>query len=166
MNRNVINEYQMKYNPDHEIILHITRTYDCEFDKIENLEDIKKLIIEIYDLENVVEEYSYVIAFDLKMDILGILPLSHGNDDRCIMDAKVIYRFLLLIGANQFVLFHNHSSNVMEMSEADAILTDEIYQASCFLNIKMLEHIIICKSGTVNCLEQLRNQELTLEDVI
>ena len=162
----LIKEYQMKYNQAHEISCNIKQTYILDNNRdFENLEDITKLINDIYDLKNATEEYSYSVAFDLNMNLLGILPLSHGNDERCIIDPKILFRFLLLVGANQFVLYHNHSSNIMKMSNADKKITFELLEVSEYLNINMLEHIIICRDGTVNCVEEIKKDLIELEEI-
>lgn len=161
----LVKEYQMKYNQAHEISLMIKQIYSLNNENrdFQKLNNITKLINDIYDLENATEEFCYSVAFDLNMNVLGILPLSHGNDEKCTIDPKILFRFLLLVGANQFVLFHNHSSNIMEMSKADELITFELLEASEFMNINMIEHIIICKSGIVKCVEETKKNIVELE---
>lgn len=155
--KSLLKEYQMKYNAINEISLCVKHIYEYNANEynFEIVEETARFINDIYDLKNATEEYGMIVAFDMNMKVLGVLPLSHGNDLFCTMDSKIIFRFLLLVGATQFILIHNHASNVPEISDADVKITNMIMQASEFMNIKLLEHIIICRKQNVLCLSTL-----------
>ena len=170
MNRqhSLLKEYQMKYNAINEIILNVNHIH--EYNPIdynfEVINETARLINDIYDLKNATEEYGMIVAFDMNLNILGILPLSHGNDLSCTIDPKIVFRFLLLIGATQFILIHNHASNVAEMSDADIDITKRIMKAADFMNINLIEHIIICKKRNVFCLAEMNEVIIDDEDMV
>ena len=50
------------------------------------------------------------------------------------------------------------------MSDNDELLTREIMNVSEYLNIKMLDHIIICKDRNVSCFNEIRIKDITIDD--
>ena len=53
----------------------------------------------------------------------------------------------------------------MKMSNADKKITFELLEVSEYLNINMLEHIIICRDGTVNCVEEIKKDLIEFEEI-
>ena len=51
---------------------------------------------------------------------------------------------LLLMGANNFVLVHNHPNNALEVSPSDINLASKILVNSNLLEIKFRDSIIVC----------------------
>ena len=49
--------------------------------------------------------------------------------------------------ASSIMLCHNHPSNNTTPSQADYDLTAKIVSAASFLDIRVLDHLIICESG-------------------
>jgi len=47
--------------------------------------------------------------------------------------------------AAKFVVAHNHPSGILRPSREDLLITDKINKAAQLLDIKLEDHIIICK---------------------
>ena len=106
---------------------------------------IVKLLEKRYSISKLTEEFSFVIAIKDGY-IQGIYQLSHGTEDSCDMDMKNIFRFVLLIGADSFVVVHNHPNFVSRLSQDDYDRTREMITLSEYLRIPLLNHIVIGKN--------------------
>lgn len=101
--------------------------------------DIK--FVENYD------EYIYIFAFDFNNNLKGIYELSHGNSSEAKIYHRELFMFLLLIGAESFIMVHNHPSGSTEPSAADLESTSLISEFSKLLDIKFLDALVISKDS-------------------
>lgn len=69
--------------------------------------------------------------------------LSEGGISTTTMDPKVIFCEALTSGCSGFILAHNHPSGNIKPSSADIINTKKIIKGGIFLDIQLLDHIII-----------------------
>jgi DNA repair protein RadC len=75
--------------------------------------------------------------------VLGITDLSTGGTNGCIIDLKVIFQYAILATASFIILAHNHPSGSLKPSEADIAITRKVKEACKFLDITLLDHLII-----------------------
>lgn len=69
--------------------------------------------------------------------------LSEGGLSATTMDPKVIFYEALGSGCSGFILAHNHPSGNMKPSNADIINTKRIIEGGNFLDLHLLDHIIV-----------------------
>ena len=74
--------------------------------------------------------------------------VSKGGITGTIADPRLILATALKTAATGIVLCHNHPSGNLQASTADIEITKKIQSACNFLDIKLLDHIIISPSGT------------------
>lgn len=79
--------------------------------------------------------------------ILGFEVISKGGITGTVADPKVILKRALEKNAVNLILCHNHPSGSLKPSKADEQLTEKIKQAAAFLDMKVLDHIIVSDSG-------------------
>lgn len=85
-----------------------------------------------------------IIIFNNKNEILKIKVLFSGTVDKCfIYPRELFYEVLSEKRAKSFVVFHNHPSGKLEISQEDIKLTSKIEQISKSLELRLLEHLII-----------------------
>lgn len=89
-----------------------------------------------------VEEF-YVLLLNRGNRVLGISKISEGGLSGCSVDPKRVFQCALKANASSIVLAHNHPSGQLQPSEADIKLTAKIKSAGSFLEINVLDHIII-----------------------
>ncbi|MBS1731871.1 MAG: JAB domain-containing protein [Bacteroidetes bacterium] len=75
--------------------------------------------------------------------VLGMYHVSTGSAAGTIADPKIILATAILANATSIVLAHNHPSGNIKPSRADEELTQKIKHAADFLDLKVLDHIII-----------------------
>lgn len=75
--------------------------------------------------------------------VLGYYKISSGGMLATVVDLRMLYMIALNSLATQIIIAHNHPSGNLNPSKADKELTQRIKQAGDFLDIKLLDHIII-----------------------
>ena len=97
----------------------------------------------ICKLDTTAEEYVILRCLDSKNYINSIFEISHGGIASANLDISNILKRALLSNSPKIILCHNHPSGDVSPSKKDYILTDQLYDASETVGIKLLDHIII-----------------------
>lgn len=88
-------------------------------------------------------EYFYVMYLNRGNMVLGVHQLSKGGFTGTVADVRVIFQVALKACATSIIAIHNHPSGTLHPSDADIQLTKKIKQAGSFLEIQLLDHLII-----------------------
>lgn len=75
--------------------------------------------------------------------VLGIYEVSTGGISGTVADPRLIFAAALKANACGILLCHNHPSGNLQPSNADIQLTQKIVAAGKFLDIAVVDHIII-----------------------
>ncbi len=128
--------------------LSYSKTQEINTNRIKCSEDIVAFIREIFPVEQINHrEYAYSIFLDRANQILGYFIISSGGISGTIIDPRIVFQSALLSNASSLILFHNHPSQNLNPSEADRRITQKIADAGKFLDITLLDHIIITESS-------------------
>jgi DNA repair protein RadC len=73
--------------------------------------------------------------------------ISQGGITGTVADPRVILKAALDEEATSIVLCHNHPSGNLKPSQADQVLTSKIKEAAKFLDIQVLDHLIVSEEG-------------------
>ena len=80
--------------------------------------------------------------------VIKRIRISSGGLNTCLIDSKVLLKEAILCEATSFILSHNHpSGNVKNQVTEDDKLTQSAATAAKTLNIRMLDHVIICNDS-------------------
>ena len=89
-----------------------------------------------------------VLALDNKLHLIKDIPLFRGTTDSSPVYFKELFRELLLSGPIYgFIAYHNHPGGDTNPSTQDETTTIRLKEAARLLDFKMLDHIIISKTG-------------------
>ena len=66
-----------------------------------------------------------------------------GGLSRTNFDIRLLFKRLIENGCSSFFLVHNHPSEIAEPSEDDITLTHDVQRVGFFLNINLIDHLII-----------------------
>ena len=99
-----------------------------------------------YEIIEFIEEFK-IILLNRANRVLGIVPISVGGTAGTIADPKVIFVSALKCNAASVILCHNHPSGNLKPSQADIELTKKLKSAGQFLDLPVLEHIILTKDA-------------------
>ena len=110
--------------------------------------DVYKVLQENWNYEVIefIEEFK-ILLLNRANRVIGIVPISVGGTAGTIADPKVIYVSALKANAAGIILAHNHPSGNLKPSQADIELTKKLKSAGQFLDLPILEHIILTKDG-------------------
>lgn len=89
------------------------------------------------------QEIFKIIVLDRRSKVLSIDTIHRGGVAAMVVDAKVIFRTVLDRGGVSVILAHNHPSGHPSPSMEDMALTTKLKNAGTFLDIKVLDHIVI-----------------------
>ncbi len=73
--------------------------------------------------------------------------ISKGGITGTVADPRVILKKALEVDATSIVLCHNHPSGNLKPSRADEELTIKIKEAAKYLDIRVMDHIIVSEDG-------------------
>lgn len=73
--------------------------------------------------------------------------ISKGGQAGTVADPKIIFNTALQNHASSVILAHNHPSGNLKPSQADIDLTRKLRSAGAFLDIPVLDHLIVTESG-------------------
>ena len=121
---------------------------DFEYD-----EDIVKLINKHLKMDKLDSEHMYALSLTYGLIPRGIVYISMGNNSETINNLRGLGIGLLLTGAEQFMVFHNHPGGSRKISNADKKSTEKFDKLGDFLNIRFLKHIMITKNYYCECEE-------------
>jgi len=88
-------------------------------------------------------EYFYIVCLNNNNRILGYTQISKGGISGTVVDVRIIMQTALKSNASCIILAHNHPSGNLMPSEADKEMTRKIKQAGTYLDIKVLDHVIL-----------------------
>lgn len=114
-----------------------------KFKKLNDPSTIVTALNDLLDLQNMSEEYLYMLTLNNKCDVTGIFEISHGTVNSSVASPREIFNKALLIGAVNIILIHNHPSGDVEPSKQDLLLTKCVQDAGILLNVELLDHIIV-----------------------
>jgi DNA repair protein RadC len=92
------------------------------------------------------EEFK-VLLLNRNSEVLGIYPMSKGGVSGTFVDSKLVFSVALKCNASSIIIAHNHPSGNLKPSEQDKNLTKKLKEAAKFLDIQLLDHIIITKDS-------------------
>lgn len=115
--------------------------------KLESYSEMVSIMKYHLKMNTLMTEHVYVLCLMNDLVPICIGEVSSGTQNNSLVPVNVISTFLALSGAEQFVVFHNHTNQYNITPSADDInITFSIKMAASYLGVKFLEHIIIGRS--------------------
>jgi DNA repair protein RadC len=114
--------------------------------KILNSDDIYSIMQKILMRENKIgrnQEHFWIIGLATNNRILFIELISLGTVSKTLVEPMEVFSFALQKRAVSVILVHNHPSGEMEPSAADKYITDKMIQIGKFINVPVIDHLII-----------------------
>ena len=110
--------------------------------------DAYTLLKELWDdgKMDLVEQFK-VLFLNRANRVLSLFNVSSGGITGTVADPRLIYTAALKQNAVSLILSHNHPSGSLKPSRQDEELTQKIKGAGAFLDIKVLDHVILSSEG-------------------
>lgn len=138
-----INFYEAILSEDDRTMLVKEKAVNYEAGKMNNPEDIVLMMRRLVHMEQMAEEYCYMVAMNNLCRVLGVFLISKGTVNASLITPRELYIRALLLGAVRIILCHNHPSGNVLPSEQDITITKKIKEAGELINISLADHIII-----------------------
>ncbi|TJY34831.1 JAB domain-containing protein [Pontimicrobium aquaticum] len=132
-----ISEIELKYKPNK---LKKERT------KINNSQSAYKVLLDNWNTDTIelYEEFK-VLLLNRANEVLGIYTVSKGGLHATIVDLKLLFAVVLKSASSCIILAHNHPSGALKPSEADKRLYLKIKKIADYLDVNVLDNLIISK---------------------
>lgn len=89
-----------------------------------------------------VEEFK-VLLLNQSNRVLGIGYLSRGTTTGSLVDIKYILQYAIKANACGLIIAHNHPSGNANPSSSDTTITRKIKEACSYLDVSLLDHLIL-----------------------
>ncbi|MFG4003360.1 JAB domain-containing protein [Flavobacterium aquidurense] len=103
-----------------------------------------KIAVQNWDKNKIefIEQFK-IILLSQSNKVLGIYEMSTGGISGTTVDIRLLFSAALKAAATGIILLHNHPSGNTIPSQADKTVTNKIVQAGKFLDITIIDHLII-----------------------
>jgi len=95
------------------------------------------------DLMDLPHEEFWVILLNRANRMMKKKKVSEGGVSGTVADPKIIFKFALEELASGVIVVHNHPSGNLAASQSDIDLTKKLKEAGKFLEVQLLDHLII-----------------------
>lgn len=148
MKANKIREYILVKDKNNHPKLEEVGCYEWNGD-LKYTDEVFEMLDNVFKMDKLITEVSYVIAFDHAKKVKGVCRVGQGNANESPMPLQSIYTFLLLTGANAFIVAHNHISEMPEVSAGDKIITTKVNSFALMFEMEFIGHMILNPCGYV-----------------
>jgi len=107
-----------------------------------------EILMKTWDEDKIefVEEFK-VLLLNTAHKVIGIYQVSQGGLTGTVADPRLIITAALKASASRIILSHNHPSGNYHPSRADMDLTNKIKNGAAFMDMMVLDHLIVTKEG-------------------
>ncbi len=141
----------LKVDTFNEVKIHYERPILNPNRVVKSSEDSERLLRTFIDAKRIdYKEFFWVLLLTNANQVIGVSEIAVGNTTGVSVNIKEIYQLALLANASAIIVAHNHPSGKLKPSEADKRLTNKLSEASKFLDITLLDHIILTSEGFVS----------------
>ena len=132
-------------------VAEITVSYKpCKAHKplIKSSDDAYFHLLKFFPEDTIALYETFVVGYLNRVNrLIGIYELSKGGITGTVADPRLILSVALKCAATGIILAHNHPSGNLQPSIADKEITQKIKNACEYLDIKLLDHLIIVPEG-------------------
>jgi DNA repair protein RadC len=89
------------------------------------------------------QEHFAVLLLDVKNRLIGTQVITIGTATETLASPREIFREVIRQGATRVIVAHNHPSGNVEPSVQDIDLTRQLLAGAQFLDIPLLDHLIL-----------------------
>lgn len=119
-------------------------------------QSVVQIMDDVFKISEQADEYVYIICMTTKCKPICFFEVSHGSQTKAFAEASSILTRVLLCGAPNYIIVHNHPSGDPQPSEEDIMLTERVKEASDLIGVTLADHIIIGRNGYFSFKEMKR----------
>ncbi|WP_438965105.1 JAB domain-containing protein [Flavobacterium sp.] len=131
-----------------EIQLHYKRQLFETMPHLNDVKEVEKYLRDMIDLKRIdLVEFFWVLYLTNSNRLIAMAEIGVGSSTQVGVSVKTIFQKALLVNAIGIIVAHNHPSGNLQASDADISITKKISQAAKFLDMVLIDHIIITSEG-------------------
>jgi DNA repair protein RadC len=116
--------------------------------KITSSQDAYQILRQLWNEDTIcLYEQFRILLLDRSNRVLGQTLISSGGTAGTVVDPKLVFVTALKTKAAALILAHNHPSGNLKPSDADLKVTRQLRQAGTFLELPVLDHLILTEDG-------------------
>jgi len=125
-----------------------TKVKPSERVKVSNSKDGYDVLLNHWDKSKIefVEQF-ICILLNRAHKVLGVFEVSSGCSTGTVVDPKLVFAAAIKANATSVIVAHNHPSGNLTASQSDIDLTKKLKEAGKFLEIQVLDHLIMTVEG-------------------
>jgi DNA repair protein RadC len=115
--------------------------------KIMTSNDVIEVLRAVFDERKInYKEMFYVLLLNRANKCIGVSQIGVGATTGVAVNIKEILQLALKTNASGVIISHNHPSGNLSPSEEDKKLTHKVKKALEYLDISLLDHVILTRS--------------------
>lgn len=119
----------------------------AERPKIASSHDAERILRPLFSEFVEYREAMYALYLNRANKVLGSFEIGVGGVCGVVVDPRLIFQGALKANASGIILAHNHPSGNKAPSQADIDLTKKVKAAGNFMEIALLDHLILLPEG-------------------
>lgn len=140
-----------------EFAIRMFQTIDYNKVVINNPHDIAKIFMSELKFEK--KEKLKQIILNNKNEVIKIKEIATGSTNFINVPVKDILYEPLKIGANKYIIVHNHPSGDSTPSNDDIIFTNKLYDYSILMGIELIDHVVIGNMNYTSIFDIILNKQ-------
>lgn len=121
------------------------RFYENKGNRAVVLRNAKDVYDYLADMRDLPKEHLRGIYLDAHYRLIHDETISIGTINSNLIHPREVFRPAIEYGAVAVILAHNHPSGVVEASDADIQITNQIIETGKIVGINLIDHVIISK---------------------
>ncbi len=114
-----------------------------KIDVITSSKDVKNIFQPL--MEDLAHEEMWILFLNNSNRIIKKSKIHTGTDSHVLVDIKYILKETIENMATRIILIHNHPAGDPSPSKNDDEITAKLHKATQYMDIDLLDHIIVCK---------------------
>lgn len=113
----------------------------------QSVADICYAILKTESVIDAEKEHLWALALDPALKTKYVDLVSLGILNQAVSAPREVFRLAIMRGVHSIIACHNHPSGELKPSPEDRKFTEQLHSAGKIIGIKLLDHVIIGKSG-------------------
>lgn len=129
-------------------LIYKTKVKASERPSVTCSQDAYNILLQQWDANKLcmIEQFK-VLLLNNANKVLGISEISTGGVSSTVADPRIIFATALKANASKIIMAHNHPSGNLQPSSADKELTSKMKEGGRFLDLQVLDHLILTNEG-------------------
>ena len=141
-----ITSYKATLQKNRLMALEPIRDYLCADgdDVVTSTAAAARVFVDCIRLHEEADEHMVVLCLNASGRVTGMFEMTGGGLNSVQFDVTGIMRKVLMMNCVSFIMAHNHPGGTPRPSQLDLEATEEVMKAAGILNLRLLDHFIIC----------------------